>query len=76
MEFRGGRYETARGRDRKSYKGGLCLGKGQGKQQWEKLVRTERKDNQLVWDGITILTVMGTDSIEKEGDNKDTEASR
>lgn len=58
---------------------GLCLGKGQDKQQWEKQERTETKDNQLVRNGITILTVMGRDSIEREtvgrGD-KDTEASR
>lgn len=33
----------------------------------EAIERTETKDNQLVRDGITILTVMGTDSIEKEG---------
>lgn len=48
-------------------RGGLCLGKGQDKQQWEKLERTETKDNQLVKDGITIPAVMGTHSMEREG---------
>ena len=45
--------------------GGVRLGKDRGKQRWEKLERTETKDNQLVRDGITILTVMGTACIEE-----------
>lgn len=58
---------------------GLCLGKGQDKQQWEKQERTKTKDYHLVRDGITIPTVMGGDSIESERvgrRDKCTEASR
>lgn len=38
-----GGYKTARGRRQKIMRDGLCLGKGQGKQQWEKLERPETK---------------------------------
>lgn len=53
--------------------------KGQDKQQWEKQERMETKDNKLVRDGITILTLKGRDSIERERTgrgHKYTEASR
>lgn len=58
-------YKTARGRDRKSSKAVCVWGRVQDKQHWEKLQRTETKDNQLVRDGIIIPTVIGTDSAER-----------
>lgn len=32
-----------------------------------RLKKKTKKNRQLLWDGITILTVMGTDSIERVG---------
>jgi len=62
----GGRgYKTARGGRQRIMYAGLRLGKGRGKQRWEKREGTETKDNQLVREGITILTVMGTDGLER-----------
>lgn len=58
------RYETARGRGGKSYEAACAWGRVWINSSGRK--RTETKDNQRVGDGITILTVMGTDSIERE----------
>lgn len=54
MEFGGGEMQDSQRKRQKIRRGGPCLGKGQDKQQWEKLARTETKDNQLVRDGITV----------------------
>lgn len=71
------RYETARGRGRKSSEAACAWGRVWINSSGRK--RTETKDNQQVRDGITILTVMGTDSIEREGrgwGDKDTGTGR
>lgn len=39
--------------------------RGRDKQQTKK---KKKKDHQFLWDGITIPTVMGTDSIERVGE--------